>query len=652
VTIASLTVTPAALVGSNDVAATVILTAPAPAAGVEVELASDHPAVVVPSVVTVPSGATQASFVIATSVVPSTVTATVSATHAVTTKTAAVTVHPPLGNHVSSLVVPALAAPLSVVVASVSLASPSDEPAGTDVALVTSDPLASAPATVRVKRHERSASFEIAVGTAPSSRRITIEARYGGVVQRATLVVTPPGTVVPVGLTLSPDRVTSGSTVSAVVTLSGPAPAGGAVVDLAARRRKMVAMPNSVTIPAGAASVAFTIIAEPVHGKPRVTEIDATLNGITATATLTVDPAPKTASTTRAVALCASASLQPCLTRAALDAAATATTPTMYEQQFTIYSPELSLLAETASTMSETPAIAYEYVWFAGQPLAQIDNATGAVDWYFNDHLGTPILQTDTTGRIVWRAEYDPYGTVLAFRQGEAKHQPLRLPGQTAEAGSGRYYNVFRWYRAGWGRYTQSDPMGLKGGLNLYRYANANPTNKIDPLGLAVNVICRRVDVGQDFAARFFGAWFQPVHCRLQVTCPCSDGQGNPRAPFNQTVGMEYVNGGYQLNTDQFLAPLWGGPSQDYERGWFNVPVRPPGGSRGCNFERCILNEARARQSTTPQSFPPYAIAGPNSNSYVRNLVDTCGGSADWPDNAYGANPNPAWGGNYQPGPP
>lgn len=45
--------------------------------------------------------------------------------------------------------------------------------------------------------------------------------------------------------------------------------------------------------------------------------------------------------------------------------------------------------------------------------------------------------------------------------------------------------NIFRWYRSGWGRYTQSDPMGLAGGVNLYRYAEGNPLTNIDSLGLS-----------------------------------------------------------------------------------------------------------------------------------------------------------------------
>jgi RHS repeat-associated protein len=161
--------------------------------------------------------------------------------------------------------------------------------------------------------------------------------------------------------------------------------------------------------------------------------------------------------------------------------------------RFSFYSPEMNLLAETelkTPPLTQPPGIVYEYIWFGGIPVAQVDTGT-VTHWTFTDHLGTPIIQTDSNGTMYWQAEYEPYGKVWALRTAD-QHQPLRLPGQEAEqlnlganGATERFYNVFRWYRYGWGRYNQADPIGLDAGVNVFAYTFENPVVGYDPSGLA-----------------------------------------------------------------------------------------------------------------------------------------------------------------------
>ncbi|MGK2859975.1 MAG: RHS repeat-associated core domain-containing protein [Thermoanaerobaculia bacterium] len=150
------------------------------------------------------------------------------------------------------------------------------------------------------------------------------------------------------------------------------------------------------------------------------------------------------------------------------------------------YSPELSLLGHKTPGNKGT---GIEAIWFAGAPIAQeVWGTHGQTKWTFTDHLGTPLLQTNSSKAVVWRAEYEPYGNVYAMRSGTKDDQPLRFPGQErlfdGSTGTEERYNIFRWYRSGWGRYTQADPFGVLTDRNLYRYVYGNPVRKIDPLGL------------------------------------------------------------------------------------------------------------------------------------------------------------------------
>ena len=103
------------------------------------------------------------------------------------------------------------------------------------------------------------------------------------------------------------------------------------------------------------------------------------------------------------------------------------------------------------------------------------------------DHLGTPRAVANGS-TILWRWEGDAFGTAAANEDVDADShafvQPLRFPGQYKDAESGLNYNYFRDYNPSTGRYVQSDPIGLSGGLNTYSYALNNPLYHADPYGL------------------------------------------------------------------------------------------------------------------------------------------------------------------------
>ncbi|WP_275249823.1 phospholipase A2, partial [Vandammella animalimorsus] len=60
----------------------------------------------------------------------------------------------------------------------------------------------------------------------------------------------------------------------------------------------------------------------------------------------------------------------------------------------------------------------------------------------------------------------------------------IRFPGQYYDQETGTHYNFHRDYDPSTGRYLQSDPIGLDGGINVYLYANGSPTLYMDHLGL------------------------------------------------------------------------------------------------------------------------------------------------------------------------
>ena len=128
----------------------------------------------------------------------------------------------------------------------------------------------------------------------------------------------------------------------------------------------------------------------------------------------------------------------------------------------------------------------------ADPPQLESTSAPSHIDYLHPDHLGTVRAITDTSQTVIWRWDSTPFGDTLPNEDpdgdGQALRFNLRFPGQYFDTETGLHYNYFRDYDPATGRYVQSDPIGLDGGLNTYGYALQNPLMFTDPTGQAAAI--------------------------------------------------------------------------------------------------------------------------------------------------------------------
>jgi RHS repeat-associated protein len=129
-----------------------------------------------------------------------------------------------------------------------------------------------------------------------------------------------------------------------------------------------------------------------------------------------------------------------------------------------------------------------EYIWLDDMPVAMVDDTGASPVLYFihADQINTPQKLTDGTGAIVWDGVFDPFGNSVSTTGSVTMN--VRFPGQYFDAESDLNQNWFRNYDPNTGRYIQSDPIGLRGGSNLYEYALSDPPVNTDLEGLAVTI--------------------------------------------------------------------------------------------------------------------------------------------------------------------
>lgn len=159
-----------------------------------------------------------------------------------------------------------------------------------------------------------------------------------------------------------------------------------------------------------------------------------------------------------------------------------------------VYGQGNELLGEYDST----GAALREYVWLGSTPVAVFTpdpgGASNPLIYYIHaDHLDAPRVVVDrSNSQRRWEWLGEPFGTMPPNNDPSglgAFTLNLRFPGQYFDQESGLFFNNHRVYDGSIGRYTQSDPIGLQGGINTYAYVDGNPVSNIDPDGLQVWVV-------------------------------------------------------------------------------------------------------------------------------------------------------------------
>jgi len=151
-------------------------------------------------------------------------------------------------------------------------------------------------------------------------------------------------------------------------------------------------------------------------------------------------------------------------------------------QGTTYFAPDQSgtLLAENDS------GAWVDYVWLGGRLIGR--EVSGQLEAVGDDQVGRPQVVTNASQTVVWSAQNWPFTQSVTV----SNSAPLNLgfPGQYYDQETGLWNNGYRDYDSTLGRYVESDPIGLVGGVNTYAYVEDNPVSGVDLLGLCDQQKC------------------------------------------------------------------------------------------------------------------------------------------------------------------
>lgn len=294
--VTALTLDPTSVVGPNPSTGTVTMRyAPQSEAATVALSSSNTTAATVPATLTVPVGATQASFTISTSEVSGSTASTITASFEGSAQSASITVKPADPPPASAVLSAYTVSPTTVVGgenATGFVTLESAAPAGgVPVDLGSHLPgTASVPASVTVPEGATSASFTITTFLPSGTTTVQLSASLNGKTLFTSLTVTEaPASTSLSAVSLSPTTVVGGTSSTGTVTLTAAAPSGGTVVSLS-DNSATASTPASVTVAAGATSATFTVSTASVPST-EIATVTATLDTTTRSADLTITAA-------------------------------------------------------------------------------------------------------------------------------------------------------------------------------------------------------------------------------------------------------------------------------------------------------------------------------------------------------------------------
>jgi RHS repeat-associated protein len=238
------------------------------------------------------------------------------------------------------------------------------------------------------------------------------------------------------------------------------------------------------------------------------------------------------------------------------------------------------------------------------QPLS-LRKADGTEYFIHADGLGSVIAHTDAAGVVVERVQYQAYGRPVFI---DVRGPPPNTPSDHSLTGNPHAYTGreddhetqshhyrHRTYDYNRGAFFQEDPISFEGGINLYRYVEANPVNHVDPMGLDTYVCEQPLKV----APWAYGRGSPFFHRFLCVT----DGKGG------------YVCGGQDRTESVLRSP--GKPSSD------TPPPNPAKACKGVDSSDCV-DKCVIEKIQNPQR-PNYGIPfGTDCQEWASDIVTTC----------------------------